>query len=151
MKVNLINNYKDFRFSKKKIENFLEKVFKLTPYYKKIKNNIEINLLIVSSQKIKVLNKKYRKKDKATDVLSFSYFEGEQLVLPKQEAFCLGEIIMSWPYLKKQAKNIGNTNEKEFKILIVHGFLHLLGYDHEVQKDFKAMNLLEKKAYKLDF
>ena len=107
----------------------------------------EISLAIVGEGRMRKLNKIYRGKNKVTDVLSF----GDKTVLPylakafprlkkgKDTIFVnppdgvkrLGEIIICYPYAKKQAKRLGNSLEKELTILLIHGILHLLGYEHE--------------------
>lgn len=79
-----------------------------------------INLVLVDDPEIRRLNKKFRKKDKATDVLSFEM--GEDGVL--------GDIAISEPTTKRNAKRYGVTYRQELKRLVVHGVLHLLGYDH---------------------
>jgi probable rRNA maturation factor len=84
----------------------------------------DIELIFVNDEEIRELNKTYRNKDKATDVLSF----------PLEEApFApLGSIIISVDTAKRVAKDLGHSVEDEIKLLFIHGLLHLLGYDHEV-------------------
>ncbi len=81
---------------------------------------------------IRILNRDYRKKDKPTDVLSFIYGEGNPDV--GDENF-YGEIIICPAVAKKQAKLYNNDLNMELKRLLVHGFLHLLGYDHEISAE----------------
>ena len=75
------------------------------------------------------LNKKYRGKDKSTDVLSFSMREGE--TFPSNEKENLGDIVISLDYARRQAKEFEVSLEDEIRRLLVHGCLHLLGYEHE--------------------
>ncbi len=83
-----------------------------------------ISIYLCDNETIKELNKRYRNKDYPTDVLSFVY-DDEDL---------LGEIIISLEKCEEQAVEYGVTNDTEFKRLLVHGILHLLGYDHELGK-----------------
>jgi len=105
----------------------------------KIKNNWEITILVVGDKQIKLLNKKFRHKDKVTDVLSFSQKEGLPLVLPLGQSQYLGDIVISWPQVVRQAKANDKKAIHEFVYLIIHGFLHLLGYKDERQKDYQKM------------
>lgn len=85
----------------------------------------DFELLIVNNDTIKRLNKEYRNKDKATDVLSFPFnldFEYAPL----------GSIIISADFVKQKAKEFNHKIEDELQLLFIHGLLHLLGYDHEV-------------------
>jgi len=112
----------------------------------KLKKNWEISLALVGKAAIKKLNSHYRGKNRVTDVLSFS----ESDSLDKKSAqFCrgfLGEIIICYPQAKKQAKQHQQTLEKELQVLLNHGFLHLLGYDHEQsEKKAKEMQELERR------
>ena len=104
------------------------------------------------NQKIRKLNKKFRKKNKPTDVLSFPYNDRVG-----KNKFYLGDIIISYNYMN-QPKNISNLNFKNKVVKIfIHGFLHLLGFDHKKNSDFSKMqreenklfNLLEKKIEKI--
>ncbi|MEJ7620816.1 MAG: rRNA maturation RNase YbeY [Aquificaceae bacterium] len=101
---------------------------------------IEISVYLTDDNTIKLLNKNFRGKDKATDVLSFTYNEqvgGYKL---------LGEIAISIDTAKRQAKELGHSLEEEIKRLLVHGFVHLLGYDHELgEEEEKQFMELEKR------
>lgn len=79
-----------------------------------------INIILVDDKAIRRLNKKFRKKDKATDVLAF----------PMGEEGILGDIAISRETAKKNAKRYGASYKRELKRLVIHGVLHLLGYDH---------------------
>jgi probable rRNA maturation factor len=83
----------------------------------------EISVVLVGDAKIKELNKKYRKKDKVTDVLVFDY----------------GEIFICLSRAKKQAKQLGHSLKKELATLLIHGILHLAGYKDEIKKDYSKM------------
>lgn len=96
----------------------------------------EVELLLTTDENIQVLNKRYRNKDKPTDVLSFSL----------NDPLHLGQLVISVDRAKIQAKQIGQPLEDELQFLFTHGLLHLLGYDHENPEDEKVMLA---KAYKL--
>ncbi|TGK10093.1 rRNA maturation RNase YbeY [Leptospira fletcheri] len=102
------------------------------------RNDCHLSVLLVDDSSIREINRVRRNKDKATDVLSFPLsFDLHPWDLPpkKESSFGpilpLGEIVISWETCKEQAKQIGHSDEEEFFRLFVHGFLHLIGYDHE--------------------
>jgi len=99
----------------------------------KLKNNLEVSVALVSSQKIRQLNKRYRGKNQATDVLSY----------PE-----VNEIIISYPRAASQAKQKRNSIINEMSWLFCHGLLHLMGYDHQKVNDEKNMRELELKILK---
>ena len=106
--------------------------------YKKI----NFSILLAGNKEIKLLNSKFRKKNKATDVLSFPYYKKTELQnFKKTEEIYLGDIILNLQMIQK--KNF----IKNFDRLWIHGFLHLLGYKHYFNKDFNKMNTLEKKIF----
>ena len=108
------------------------------------KNNINFTLLLSGEQEIKKLNKKFRKKNKSTDVLSFP---SEKIINIKKSPY-IGDIVVSYEFMNKpKALKALEFKGKVTKIFI-HGFLHLLGYDHIKLKDFKEMLIEEEKIYK---
>lgn len=90
----------------------------------------EISLMICSDEEIKNLNKVYREKDYATDVLSFPMSED-----PYEEGGMLGDIVISLDTAKKQAAEADIALEREISFLFIHGLLHLMGFDHELGED----------------
>jgi probable rRNA maturation factor len=98
---------------------------------------IEISLVIVGQERIHELNREYRGKDQPTDVLSFAMAEQKteeeetDFLTPPDGLIHLGEIIISYPQAVIQAAEHGHSIQKEMAILITHGVLHILGYDHE--------------------
>lgn len=85
----------------------------------------DIELLVVHNDEIQELNKEHRNIDKATDVLSFPMdFEFDNMPL--------GSIVISVDYVEEKAKEYGHTFNEEFNLLFIHGLLHLLGFDHEI-------------------
>lgn len=109
----------------------------------KIKN-AAISVAVVDNKTIKKINKKYRNKNKPTDVLSFS--EKDSSRFPCFFKNFLGEVVMSFEKTVEDAKEDGAAAEQIFKKLLVHGILHLLGYDHEKSKtEEKKMLELQKR------
>ena len=111
----------------------------------KIRKNYEITVLAVGDQQIKKINKKFKRQNKITDVLTFSQQEGQPIILPKAESNYLGDIIICYPQIKRQAKQFGQSVKKEFYLILIHGFLHLLGYQDETQKDYLIMKKMQEK------
>jgi probable rRNA maturation factor len=97
----------------------------------------DVTIMLVDDAAIKKLNRQYRKKNKPTDVLSFSMKEGE---FTQFAPTMLGDIVISVQTAEKQAKEKKHTLQKEVTFLAAHGLLHLLGYDHETDKEEEAMN-----------
>ncbi len=104
----------------------------------------ELGILITSDAIIHDLNRRYADEDKATDVLSFSLREGEEFVSP-DETLRLGEVIISLDTAKRQAEEAGRALEAEVAHLLVHGILHLLGYDHAEPEQEQEMRRREQE------
>jgi probable rRNA maturation factor len=105
----------------------------------------KLSLVITDDETVKNLNYKYRGKDKTTDVLSFSLVEeGADFVLPPGAVVHLGEVIISCPQASRQAEEAGHTLEKEMALLIVHGVLHVLSYDHQRSAQRQRMRAREQ-------
>lgn len=97
---------------------------------------------------IKSLNNKYRGIDKPTDVLSFSLKEGAVKSPEVENDKLLGDIIISVETAQRQADTLNHSIEKELTVLLIHGLLHLTGYDHEKDKDYKTMREIESEILK---
>jgi probable rRNA maturation factor len=109
-----------------------------------IGGDVEIGLLITGQEKIQELNKTYRGRDRPTDVLAFYMTGAGEFVQPPDDVKHLGEVVISYPQAVLQAREQGNSAEKELRILIIHGILHLLGYDHEETKEKRGMSAREQ-------
>ena len=105
-------------------------------------SGVELSVVLCDDAFIHPLNRDYRGKDKATDVLSFAQREGEDGDL---EDPMLGDVIISVERAKIQAKEHGVSFEAEMSLLLVHGILHLLGYDHEEDSEAEEMEAKEKE------
>ena len=101
----------------------------------------ELSLLFVNDAQIRRLNKRYRKINRPTDVLAFPMLEGD--VFPSRSQL-LGDVVISLETAKRQAKVVGHSLEQEVRTLLIHGILHLLGYNHEDSED--AARLVERKT-----
>tara|TARA_B110001450_G_scaffold234438_1_gene238437 strand:+ start:122 stop:592 length:471 start_codon:yes stop_codon:yes gene_type:complete len=138
----------DYELWGKKIKNskiFFNSLAKVFPKkYRFIKRKVSLTILLSNNKNIKKLNKKFRNKNKSTDVLSFPC---EKKINIKKSPY-IGDIIISYEFMNKpKVLNILDFKVKVTKIFI-HGFLHLLGYDHIQLKDFQKMLIEEEKIYK---
>ena len=112
--------------------------------FKFAKKKVYITLLLSNNRNIKILNKKFRNKDKHTDILSFPFDKKKR----NSKNIYLGDIIISFNYMNKP-KNLTNVEfKKKTTKIFIHGFLHLLGYDHVKLKDYKKMIKEEQKIFK---
>lgn len=136
---------------KKEYEEIVKKVLTQCFQEEKIENTkLLITVTLTTAENIQEINKKYRGIDKATDVLSFPMFEKEELVkkIEKKDFVhedILGDIIISIEKVKEQAKEYEHSFEREFSYMLVHGFYHLMGYDHIQEEDKQKMRPKEEK------
>ncbi|OAA31782.1 rRNA maturation factor [Kosmotoga arenicorallina S304] len=131
------------------IENQTAKIINLEKLEALIKNvivdelgnepNTELDLLLTDDAEIAKLNAKYRKKEGPTDVLSFEYGLDEDVI---------GDMIISLETIERQAKDYGNSFEEELSLMIIHGLLHILGYEHENdEEEAKEMFQRQRKYF----
>lgn len=115
----------------------------------------ELSILVTGDRKMRVLNRQYRGLDKTTDVLSFPALEGEAALKAASGGqgvppAALGDIVISAPRALAQAGEIGQSLEDELSFLLVHGILHLVGYDHEGSpSDKRRMEKKQKEIVRL--
>ncbi len=125
----------------KKIDciNRKEKIYK--------KNKFACSILLSGSIEIKKLNYKFRKKNNSTDILSFPFYTKKKLekILKVKKDIYLGDIIINYEKIKNKKNKIKFL--KEFDLLWIHGLLHLFGYKHKLNKDYKVMKKMEKKYF----
>ena len=100
-------------------------------------DDTEVSVLLVSDEEIKALNRDYRGVGVVTDVLAFSQLEGEEFGADGGNV--LGDVVISVETATRQAQEHAHSVEDEMDLLLVHGLLHLLGYDHKVPEDEKRM------------
>ena len=110
-----------------------------------------MTITFTTPEEIRKINKKYRKIDKATDVLSFPMFEKDELDekikngdFPYEDV--LGDVIISIEKVREQAEEYGHSFERELSYMLVHGFYHLMGYDHIEEEDKKIMRPKEENV-----
>lgn len=112
------------------------------------KINLYINVILTNPENIRKANKEYRNIDKETDVLSFPMFEKmeiEQMIKEKNKIQdILGDIIISIPKVEEQANEYGHSFERELSYMLIHGFYHLMGYDHMEAEEKKKMREKEE-------
>ena len=141
-----LNNFKSSKFiklSKAEILNIVEEVLKTVEY--KFTKNHQLNLSFVSSEEMKLLNKTYRNKDKPTNVLSFemppNFPVGDEKTL-------IGEIALCEEIIYEESKKYKKNFENRLKHMIIHGLLHLIGFDHVNKDEGNKMESVEKKIMK---
>ncbi len=136
MSIDIVTLSKGTKVSAQKIKSKAIRILKLLH-----QDRAELSLALVGNQEIQKLNRRYRKKNGPTDVLSFP--SGEKL--PQGETL-LGDVIISIEKAESQARERGRKLEMEIETLLIHGILHLLGYDHEVSaKEARRMHRMEKR------
>ena len=143
MKVYIKNCQRLLKPNQQRTASLLRKALRLLGLRK-----AEISILFVNDERMRILNRQYRGIDRTTDVLSFSQNE---FISPNAErltpGIVLGDIVISLPKTKKQAEENGLTFHQELKRLLIHGLLHLTGYDHEINR--YQENKMRKKAKEL--
>lgn len=124
-------------------------------FEKEIKNpNLYISITLTNSENIRKYNKTYRNIDKKTDVLSFPMFEKEELeqIIKNEKSQIkdvLGDIVISIEQVEEQAKEYEHSFKREFAYMLVHGFYHLMGYDHISDADKQQMRKKEEEMLNL--
>ena len=128
----------------KYIKKKIKKIFK----FNSLKNkHLSLTILLTSNSKMKYLNKKFRKKNKTTDVLSFPNSGTPDLKKKTNTEIYLGDIALSYEIINRRSKD-SNFN-LEFDKMWIHGYLHLLGYDHKKLEDYKIMKRVEDKILRV--
>lgn len=127
------------------LEEILTSVLKKTAELYDLEAQSEVSVVLVDDRYIRQLNREYRDKDYATDVLSFALNEGDEpQIIDGSPENLLGDIIISLETAVRQANEYGHSLEREVAFLTVHGMLHLLGYDHEEEADRQEMRREEE-------
>lgn len=129
------------------IENVINQCFKNE---KMEELKLYVSVTLTTPNEIQKINLKYRNIDRATDVLSFPMFEKEEIenIVRNNYDFedCLGDIVISIPKVYEQAEEYGHSFERELSYMCVHGFYHLMGYDHMTDADKKEMRAKEDEV-----
>ena len=137
--------YKKIKNPNKYFSEKLRKISKIIPHIKG--KNIIFTILLTNSLNMKKFNKKFRNRNKSTDVLSFPYFLSNNLKLPYKKSTYIGDVATCYEIINIRSKK--NNFELEFDKAWVHGFLHLLGFNHIKNKDYFKMKGIEKKILHL--
>ncbi len=107
--------------------------------------NLYINIILTTPENIKQINKQYRNIDNETDVLSFPMFEKDEIEkIDNNIEEVLGDIVVSIERVEEQAKEYGHSFTRELAYMVVHGFYHIIGYDHIEEEDKKQMRKKEE-------
>ena len=142
IKINVFSEEKAWSKKLRNKEFFFKQICRSFPRkYKFINKKVSFSLLLSNNLNIKKLNKSFRSKNKATDILSFPYYKKTKIL----KNTYIGDIIISYNYINK-------SNPKSFKKelikIFIHGFLHLLGFNHVKNNDYKKMLKEEERIYK---
>ena len=135
----------------KKIKNpsnyIKKKIKKISKFNALKKRRFSLTILLTGNSKMKYLNKKFRNKNKTTDVLSFPNLGIVDLKKRTNTKTYLGDIALSYEIINRRSKT--SNFDLEFDKMWIHGYLHLLGYDHKKIKDYKVMKKIEEKIIKI--
>ena len=145
IKVNVeVNNkswHKKIKNPKKYLNKKVKKISKIVKFFKR--KDTSFTILLTSSSNMKKLNKKFRNRNQATDILSFPSLSKKNLKFIKQKKFYIGDLAASYEIVNFRSKK--SNFLLEFDKVWVHGLLHLICYDHVKNKDYFKMNKIEKK------
>lgn len=132
--INDLYGYEEYSY----LESVINRVFE----HEKVENAC-CSILFIGNEEIRKINREARGIDKVTDVISFALEDGEEKKLSPVRI--LGDIYISIPRMKEQAKEYGHSEKRELSFLVVHGLLHLLGYDHMKKEDESVMFSLQEE------
>ncbi|MGC9931726.1 rRNA maturation RNase YbeY [Priestia aryabhattai] len=125
----------------------LEQLLEAAAIYENLQEDAEVSVTFVDNNRIQEINHQYRHKNQPTDVISFALEEmgeDEMQIIGDEMPRVLGDIVISIPKAHEQAEEYNHSFMRELGFLTVHGFLHLLGYDHETSEDEKEMFTRQK-------
>lgn len=137
--------------SEKKYEKIIKRVLKECFKRENLKKTkLYVSMTLTNPENIQTINREHRNIDKATDVLSFPFFEKEELEKNDftKNKDVLGDIVISIEQVKRQAIEYGHSFERELAYMVVHGFYHIVGYDHIEEKD--KVEMRKKEDYILN-
>ena len=145
IKIDVLSDERAWSKKIRKKKLFFNNLCKLFPKkYQYLNKEVSLTLLLSNNKGIKKLNKNFRNKNKSTDILSFPFIK--KILISKKTY--IGDIIISYDFMNKpRSQNIKSFKEKVIKTFI-HGYLHLLGFDHVKDKDYRIMLDEEEKIYK---
>lgn len=138
----LINNEYNVEIN---FSNDFNNLYKITKNILNINKDYELSVSFINDKEIKEINKTYRNIDSTTDVISFAMLDNEDLNDKFNSELDLGDIFISVDTAIIQAKNLNQSLKVEIRFLFVHGLLHLLGYDHQIESEEEEMFTLQRK------
>jgi len=144
VEINYINDQDKFEIPEE-MEPLLENLIMRVVEFEELEKFCEVSVLFVDNEKIRVMNRDYRKKDQATDVLSFPQYEDVHAETEKEVHVLLGDIVISLERAMEQAEEFGHSLTRELCYLTVHSMFHLFGYDHMTEDEKKNMRTCEEK------
>jgi probable rRNA maturation factor len=140
------NRQKKITIDVQQIIHDAQKILSLLRY-----DDFDIGIWLTTNKTIKHYNKQYRHKDRPTDILSFPYHTylkpPQRIVVGNDDDKNLGDLIISLEYVKKDLPRWNHTFEERMRVLLIHGICHLLGYDHELEKDYSIMKKKENQIF----
>ena len=137
--------HKKIKNPKRYLKIKLKKISKIVKFFKG--KDITFTILLTSSLNMRKLNKKFRNRNKPTDILSFPFLPSNNLKFIKQKKFYIGDLAISYEIINFRSKK--SNFLLEFDKVWVHGLLHLVGYKHAKNKDYFEMNRIEKRILNL--
>ena len=142
--INVFSNERAWSNKLKKKDLFFNKICKAFPKkYKFLNKKVSLTLLLSNNKNIKKLNKEFRNKNKSTDILSFPFNKKHKI----SKQTYIGDIIISYNYIDKPRSQKSELFKKKLIKIFIHGFLHLLGFNHLKNKDYKKMLIEEELIY----
>ena len=146
--ITIKNTQRKIKLNTSKFKQNAQKILDSLDY-----SDYDLGIWLTTNKTIQKYNRKYRKKDKPTDILSFSFYPklkaGDRIKAKTEDDKNLGDLIISLEYVKKHAKELGVSFDQHMQVLLVHGICHLLGYDHIKDEDYEVMHKKEKELLKL--
>ena len=124
-------------------QTWIKKISRSVSRVLSLKKRHSFSLVLVDDKDIHRLNRQYRGKNKITDVLSFANDQSTCFIDPLLDKGYMGEVVISVPQAKRQAKKFGSAFQQEIARLVIHGLIHLFGYDHENVSPAKKRKMIE--------
>ena len=143
MKIIINNEQNKIEFGLE-MEQLVQSVLNQAATFYELDERCEVGITLVDNEEIRQINAEYRQIDSPTDVLSFALDEGEEFPVLPEEEHLLGDIIISLERAQEQAIEYGHSLSREVAYLLIHGLLHLLGYDHMQEADKVVMREQEE-------
>ncbi len=142
MPCEIYSSVRDTHITKREVTHIVKVTLRMVR-----QTDVSLSLNFIGDRRMRTLNRTYRHRDKTTDVLSFSTMEGS--TMPGIMGGEIGDIFISVPQIRRQARSFGISIKQEMSKMIIHGILHLVGYDHIEGRDARIMLPLEEKILKV--